>query len=66
MFDHEIRTEIARDRFARLRLDWEPRVTSRRRPARRVIGSLLIRAGERLAPAPCPPARPRRELSSRA
>jgi hypothetical protein len=65
MYDHEIRAELARDRFARLRHDWEPRVV-RRRPARRLIGNLLIRAGERLAPEPCPSTRPRRELSSRA
>jgi hypothetical protein len=65
MYDHEIRAEIARDRFNRLRLDWEPRAP-RRRPARQVISSVLIRAGERLAPDACPHPRPRRELSSRA
>ena len=65
MYDHEIRAELARDRFDRLRLDWEPRV-ERRRPTRRRIGNLLIRAGERLAPEPCPRTSPRRELSSRA
>jgi hypothetical protein len=46
MFDHEIRTQLSRERADRLRLDWPAESP---RPARRAIGKLLIRAGERLS-----------------
>ena len=45
MFDHEIRTQLSREQADRLRLDWPVRSP---RPARRALGKLLIRAGERL------------------
>ena len=50
MFDHEIRTQIANDRFEQLRAAaLTPGI-----PLRQTVGELLIRAGRRLAPAPTP------------
>ena len=46
MFDHEIRRQLTKERAERLRLDW---AAASPRPARRALGVLLIRAGERLA-----------------
>jgi hypothetical protein len=46
MFDHEIRTQLSREQADRLKLDWPAKTP---RPARRAVGVLLIRAGERLA-----------------
>ena len=46
MFDHETRIQLSREQADRLRLDWP---TESPRPARRAIGKLLIRAGERLS-----------------
>jgi hypothetical protein len=49
MFDHEIRTQLSKEQANRLRLDWP---ATSPRPARRAVGALLIRAGERLARPP--------------
>jgi len=47
MFDHEIRRQLSRERAERLRLAWAAAESPR--PARRALGVLLIRTGERLA-----------------
>ena len=48
LFDHQTRIEMARDHIDRLHLDWGfgPAL------ARHVLGTWLIRLGERLAPEP--------------
>jgi hypothetical protein len=46
MFDHELRAQLNREQIARLGLD---RAAAPPSPALRVVGTLLIRAGERLA-----------------
>jgi hypothetical protein len=62
MYEQEIRTEYARNRFTQLRRDRHERAIPRH-PARRAFGTLLIRVGRRLAPEPT---RRRQELSPRA
>jgi hypothetical protein len=51
MYDQEIRTEYARNRFTQLCRDRHARMAARR-PARRAVGTFLIRVGQRLAPEP--------------
>ncbi|HSB37553.1 MAG TPA: hypothetical protein VLD13_00585 [Gaiellaceae bacterium] len=48
MLEHEIRTDAARERAARLSSDWSPIVPRRR--VRLTLGRWLIGAGRRLAP----------------
>jgi hypothetical protein len=62
MYEQEIRTEYARNRFAQLCRDRHAPSASPR-AARRAIGTLFIRVGRRLA---CEPTRRRPELSPRA
>jgi hypothetical protein len=50
MLEHEIRTDAAKERAARLSSDWSP-IASRRR-VRLTLGRWLIRAGRRLAAEP--------------
>ena len=47
MLEHEIRTDAARERAARLSSDWSPIVPHRR--VRLTLGRWLIGAGRRLA-----------------
>jgi hypothetical protein len=57
MYEQEIRTEYANNRFAQLHRDRHERTVSRRH-VRRSVGLLLIRVGWRLAPEPAPRRRP--------
>ena len=54
MFEHEIRTEAARERAAHLSSDWSP-IAPRHR-VRLTLGRWLIGAGRRLAPEQAPSA----------
>jgi hypothetical protein len=63
MFDNDTRALIGHEHFEQLRRDVGPTAPSRRRRARRRVGDLLIRLGERLTREPAPPCR---EVSSRA
>ena len=46
MFDYESHRQLSKERAEGLRLDW---AAESPRPARRALGKLLIRAGERLS-----------------
>jgi len=52
LFDHQTRIEMAQTQIDRLRSDWGPASS----PARRALGTWLIRLGQRLAREPRPSA----------
>jgi hypothetical protein len=50
LFEHDMHNEFARTRNEQLLRNWSPPAA----PAKRVVGTWLIRLGQRLAPEPAP------------